>query len=187
MARWPPLSHLAQRITMPAVTIEHSLDEAVMTMSWHDLFAIWLKGTLTIANQRETEEHAQKCIRQWSRGIGIMVVVDDSTPPISTEVRRELDAIYRRLTPGTRGVSYVILGNGFNTAVARGALAATNWVMRRPYPTSTANDLNKGARWLHYALGEDPERGSVEQFIQALAAAVRGEAPQTLKTQKQSQ
>jgi hypothetical protein len=139
------------------------------------MFAVWLTGTRTIANHREMEHHAQQCIQQWPRGIGMMVAIVDTTPPISTEVRREVDAIYDRLTPGVRGVSYVILGSGFNIAVARGALTATSWVPRRPYPTSTTNDLKKGTHWLHYSLGEDPERGSIDDFIQALTAAVRGE------------
>jgi hypothetical protein len=169
---------------MPAVTITRSLDEAVITMSWHDMFAVWLKGTVTIANQREMEHHAQKSIQQWPRGIGMMVAILDTTPPIANEVRRELDGIYNRLTPSTRCLSYVLLGSGFNIAVARGALTATNWVTRRPYPTSTTNDLRKGTNWLHYALGEDPERGSIDEFTRALTAAVRGEVPQTSNTPK---
>ncbi len=169
---------------MPAITIERSSDEAVITMAWHDLVAIWLKGPLTIANQRESEQHTRQCIAQWPRGIGMMVVIDE-TPPVSAEVRRELDAIYRRIGPGLRGVAYVVLGGGFNALVARSALTAGGWLARHPYPTSTTGDLKKGVSWLHYTLGEDPERGTVDQFIQALAAAVSGEDPQTLRIKRQ--
>ncbi len=170
---------------MPAITIERSADEAVVTMAWHDLFAIWLKGLSTVANQREAEQQAQRCMDQWPRGIGLMVIIDETTPPLSNEVRRELDAIYRRLSPGLRGVCYVILGRGINMAIARGTLTATNWITRRAYPTSTTSDLKKGATWLHYTLGDDPERGTVDQFIHALTAAVSGEDPQTLRIKRQ--
>lgn len=169
---------------MPAVTIERSSDDAVITMVWHDLVAIWLKGPLTIANQRETEEFIRECIGQWSRGIGLMIVIDEDTPQISNEVRKELEAIYHRLGPSLRGVAYVVLGGGFNALVARSSLTATGWVTRRSYPTSTSGDLRKGTTWLHYTLGEDPERGTVDQFIHALSAATRGEDPQTLRIKK---
>jgi hypothetical protein len=170
---------------MPAVTIERSSDEAIITMAWHDLFTIWCQGPLTVTNQRDAEKHARKSIEQWSRGIGLMVVLDETTPPPSNEVRPELNAIFGRIGPSIRGISYVIRGKGFNAMVARSTLTAATWLARRPYPTSTTDDLKKGAKWLHYTLGEDPERGTVDQFVHALTAAARGEEPQTLRTNKQ--
>lgn len=179
-ALFHPTDHI-----MPAVTIERSSDESVLTMAWHDLFAIWFQGPLTVANQREAEQHARKCIDQWSRGIGMMIVINEAMPPPSNEVRPELNAIFGRIGSSLRGVAYVVHGKGFNAMMARSTLTASTWLARRPYPMSTSSDLTKGAKWLHYTLGEDPERGSVEQFVQALAAASRGEEPQTLRTKKQ--
>lgn len=167
---------------MPAVTIERSTDDAVVVMFWHDILAVWLKGPATIANQRDAERIASKLLEQWPRGIAMMVVIGVGLPLPSAEVKRELDAIYRRLAPNLRALSYVVLGSGFHPTMVRSHLIASNWVMRRPYATSTTGDVKKGATWLFYTLGEDAERGSVDQFTQALAAAVRGEAPTTLRT-----
>jgi hypothetical protein len=68
--------------------------------------------------------------------------------------------------------------------MTRATLMTMNLITRRPYPTSVHSDVRKGAEWLFSTLDRDPERGTVDQFTQALSAAVRGEAPTTLRTQQ---
>jgi hypothetical protein len=169
---------------MPDVTIERSADETTVFMSWHDLLAVWVNGSATVENQNETARHAQVLVERWPRGIGIIVVIDDGSPAPSKEVKQEISAMYQRLAPNLRGVCFVMKGHGLQMAMVRGTLIAMNWVARRPYPTSITGDLQKGVNWLHYTLGNDPDRGTVDQFIVALNAAVLGEPLQTLRMRK---
>jgi hypothetical protein len=169
---------------MPTVTIEQSTDEALVLMFWHDVSVAWVKGAATAANQIETYRHIKKFIDQWPRGVGTMVVISPTAQPLSDDARKEQEKIYRDFGPKTRGMVYVLLATGFQAAMARATLITLNLITRRPYPTSVHSNVKDGAQWLFSHLVHDPERGTVEQFTQALTAAVRGEAPTTLRTQK---
>jgi hypothetical protein len=169
---------------MPAVTIEHTTDEAIVFMFWHDVYVAWVKGSATVANQIESYRHIKKVSELWPRGVATMVVIGPTAGPVSDDVRKEQDKIYRDFGSRMRCMAYVILGTGFQASVARATLMTMNLLTRRPYPTSVHSDVSKGAEWLFSHLVQDTQRGTVEQFTQALTAAVRGEAPTTLRTQK---
>ncbi len=169
---------------MPAVTIERSTDDAVLIMTWHDFYVVWLDGPMTVENQRESEAFGRKLMERWPRGVGMLVVINEAARAPTPEVRKELNEIYRRITPNLRGVSYAILGSGMSVQLAKATLIGMNLLARRPYRSSVTSDLRNAAKWLFYTLGEDPERGTVDQFLQALKSAVQGESPQTLRTQK---
>jgi hypothetical protein len=169
---------------MPAVSIEHTSDEAIVLMFWHDVYVAWVKGAATVANQVESYRHIKKVSDLWPRGVGSMVVIGPSAGHLTDDARKEQDKIYRDFGSKMRCMAYVILGTGFQASVARATLTTLNLVTRRPYPTSVHSDVNKGAEWLFSHLVQDIQRGTVEQFTQALTAAARGEAPSTMRTQK---
>jgi len=167
---------------MPAITVERSKDETVVVMCWHDIVAIWIKGPMSIANQRDNEQRTKKWAERCPRGIGMMVVIEEGLPMPSAEVKRELNAIYDRLAPIVRGAAYVIHGGGLYGSMVRGSLTAMKWINPKRYPSSFAADVKQGAQWLYCTLGDDDERGTVDQFADALSAAARGEEPMTLRT-----
>jgi hypothetical protein len=80
----------------------------------------------------------------------------------------------------------VILGGGIKATVIKTALMGSNWLSRRPYPTSTTTDLKKGISWMYYTMPKDPERGSEGDFLEALNAMMRGEAPDTIHGKRKS-
>jgi len=171
---------------MPTVVTAKTKDEAVHILTWHDIGAIWVKGIPTVENQRETELLVINALGQYANSYGAFVIINAALPPPTYEVRTELDTIYNRLAPRLRCVAYVILGSGFQTALIRTALVGSNWVSRRPYPTSTTSDLRKGASWLYYTMPKDPERGNVDDFLGALDAFMHGEVPDTIRGKRKS-
>lgn len=166
---------------MPIVTTVRTTDDAVHILTWHDIAAIWIKGKPTIENQRETETLVLGALGRHADRYGAFVIINGELHPPTFEVRHELDMIYNRLTQRLQGVAYVILGRGFQTAVIRATLIGSNWLSRRPYPTSVSGDLKKGIGWLYYTLPKDPERGEMNDFLDALGSMMQGEAPETLR------
>lgn len=170
---------------MPAISTARTKDEAVHIMTWHDVGVIWIKGAATVDNQRETETLMIDALGKRANRYGAFVIINGDFPPPTYQVRQELDVIYERIAHRLQGVAYAILGDGFQTAVIRAAIVGSNWLSRRPYPTSVSGDIRKGANWLYYTMPKDPERGDIGDFVNAVQAMMRGEAPETLRGKQQ--
>jgi hypothetical protein len=166
---------------MPIVKTAQSKDAAIHIMTWHDVGVLWFKGSPTVENQRETETLMFEALGPHANRYGAFVIIDGEVHPPSSKVRQELEAIYTRLTPRLQCAGYVILGQGFQKSILRAALIGSHWISRKPYPTSVSGDLGKGANWLYYTMPRDPERGGVDDFLNAVEAMMRGEAPETLR------
>lgn len=166
---------------MPTVKTAQSKDAAIHIMAWHDVGVLWFNGNPTVENQRETETLMIEALGQHANRYGAFVLINGEVHPPTYEVRQELDIIYDRIAHRLHAVAYVILGRGFQGAVIRATLIGSNWLSRRAYPTSVSGDLGKGANWLYYTMPKDPERGDVGEFLNAVEAMMRGEAPETLR------
>lgn len=171
---------------MPTVVTAKTKDEAIHILAWHDICAIWFKRMPTVDNQRETERLVLAALGQHASRYGSFVIINGDLSPPPYEVRTELDVIYNRIGPRLRCVSYVILGGGLKATLIKTSLVGSNWLSRRPYPTSTTSDLKKGISWMYYTMPKDPERGSEEDFLEALNAMMRGEGPDTIRGKRKS-
>lgn len=156
---------------MIVVRTFRSADGEIIGLHHHDLFALVIAGRASVENQREAERWVIECARGLSSKMGLVVVIDAAVPMPEDAVRRELDAIYLRLSPQIRAVGYAIEGTGFHSAAVRAVLTGVNFVTRRPYPTHTTSDLRGALSWVLGQLERDPRRGEPLAVIDAFDRA----------------
>jgi hypothetical protein len=78
---------------------------------------------------------------------GVLVIVEAGAALPSPETRRRLVSLYRA-NPGIRGFAFVLEGEGFKVAAARGVVTGLVSLVRAPYPQKTFAEGAAAVRWL---------------------------------------
>jgi hypothetical protein len=136
------------------------------TLQWKDLFVIVDNGELTIAEYEALESLVKVQAQAHLSGLGCLVIIPEGATPPSTEVRRHLQDMLRRLP--MRRLAYVVEGNGFRAATARAAVLGLGVFQRNAYATKVVGALEPALSWLLDSSGRPTE---VQAAIQSITTA----------------
>ena len=137
----------------------------VLMMHWH--------GPVTMDAVQATHPAHDAVYAEYPRGLGVFVIVSDSTPIPPTEVR-QVSALIIRATAGEVLCQCTIIeGGGFWGSAARSAAAAINILSRPPNPTRVFGEVEEAVAWqtpfLNYAGYSQEEFAAAARDLRAIS------------------
>ena len=106
------------------------------------------------------DETAGKVAQRHPDGIVFFVIVEQGSPLLDAEQRKEIEAVYARWAPSMRAAAQVVEGGNLWSVTMRSLMTAIRLVQRRPYPTRVFTEVNEGAAWVApYVIGPANDNG----------------------------
>ncbi len=91
---------------------------------------------------------AGKVAKRYPDGIVFFVIIEQGSPLLDAEQRKDIEAVYARWAPSMRAVAQVVEGGNLWSVTIRSLMTAIRLVQRRPYPTRVFTEVREGAEWI---------------------------------------
>lgn len=108
---------------------------------------------------------------QYPEGIVFFVIIEQGSPLLDSEQRKEIEAVYARWAPTMRAVAQVVEGGNLWSVTIRSLMTAIRLVQRRPYPTKVFTEVGEGVQWIAQYLTR-PANDNAGDAVQGLSICV---------------
>jgi hypothetical protein len=152
------------RSLLGAVRVFHCEQAIVVAAVGHLCVVIW-RGAVTKYPFDKQRSGLAQIVAQYPNDAGFLCVVESSTKPPDDELRRESTRMLESHGERLKYVACVIEGEGFRTAINRGALAGMILLRRnRTLPISVFSNVRSAVQWM----GQFAEIPSVDALTSSI-------------------
>jgi hypothetical protein len=126
-----------------------AFDEGLSFGNVANVFVGLYRQPATLSRMTASTARLRQVVAQYPEGIGQLWVCEEtSLASVGSEVTQRASELSKEFEPHTRGLAYVLEGDGFRVASARMLLSAIRLVARTQHPSRIFSKVAEGTAWL---------------------------------------